>query len=132
MVGVQGEEEGVHAGQASGEGEEVRLTDEQAQVVVATWLADGCFGEVAHALPEVGGTFRFKYRLRVLVACRNPLANDALWDGKPNLAKALLMRYGIGTRNLRPHHPANQGVKVRKKDEAGFYSSPKDIRGASK
>ena len=37
----------------------------------------------------------FKYRIRPILAQRNVLANNALWDGMPNKALSLLMKYGF-------------------------------------
>ena len=62
---------------------------ELAEAIVRCWLADGL---TAAAIP---GYWRPASRMRAFLAAKNVMASNALWDGHPNKAYALLLRHGL-------------------------------------
>ena len=74
---------------------DVKVDAELAEKLVRGWLSRS---ECAEVLPQDRSVpfYSFKDSIRTFIAKTNKLANNALWDDKPNTAMRLLMKYGLG------------------------------------
>lgn len=72
-----------------------KMSAELARALVAAWQANGICGAVVVPDGEDPGYLPQFVHVRALLAVRNVLASNALWDGMPVRAASLLERFGL-------------------------------------
>lgn len=74
----------------------MKLTEFEADSIVACWKADALWGAVADSISwDHKDYFPYGIRIRVLLGMGNTIANNYLWDKSWEKAKKALMKYGI-------------------------------------
>lgn len=78
------------------------MTKDLAIAIVAAWKRDGVVCDVPGLIDSFNAQGKYApalIRLQVFVGSGNRLASSALWDGKFNLAVALLMKHDLKDRS---------------------------------
>lgn len=73
----------------------VKLTQQQAEVLVTAWQKFGLSGAIKHAMPEGLSIVPESVPVRVLVGRMNKTASDYLFDGHVESAILCLLKYGL-------------------------------------